>query len=114
MKSSSAGIAVRKREAAGGAFFFFFLLPSPPHPQYRDQLRRTGPTVLGLLSVSGGLGPPSPHIPPWPGALLIRKVSEAEVWPCRLLQTLPKITPAIARMDEGVFPESYEFHFPLC
>lgn len=50
-----------------------------------------------------------PPSTPWPGALLICKISDAEVWLCRVLQTLPKITPGNARMNEGAFPAIDKF-----
>lgn len=42
-------------------------------------------------------------------SLLLCQVSQTKVWLCRVPQTLPKITPGNARMDEGVFPESFAF-----
>lgn len=63
--------------------------------------------VLWGSPPSPARGPPTLCCLAW--GLLICEASETKVWLCRVLQTLPKITPGNARMDEGVFPESYKF-----
>lgn len=65
---------------------------SAPRPS-----RRSGP-VQAIAS--------HPPTTPWPTALLFHEVSEMKVWLCCILQTLPKVTPGVAPMEEGVFPES--------
>lgn len=50
-----------------------------------------------------------PPSTPRPWACSSGQVSQTKVWLCLVPQTLPKIAPGNARVDEGVFPESFAF-----